>query len=163
MWACCSFSTIAHATDADFDTRFSYLNNEIVSTSEGISDLAFFALSLTGVQYKYGGNTPDTGMDCSGLVRFVFKEVVNKDLPRSSEEISRVGDEVGGHELRPGDLVFFNTLQRAFSHVGIYLGENKFIHSPASGGKIRIESMASRYWKQRFNGARRIVGWSGKP
>lgn len=155
---CCSFCTIAFAIDAEFEAQFSSSHNEVSRASEEISDLAFYALSLAGVQYKYGGSTPDTGMDCSGLVRFVFKEVVNKELPRSSEEISRLGSAVEDHELRPGDLVFFNTLQRAFSHVGIYLGENKFIHSPASGGKIRIENMALRYWKQRFNGGRRIVG-----
>lgn len=157
--ACCSFCTIVLAMDADVNTQIAFSTYEPTEDIEQTSNLAFLAVSLAGVQYKYGGNSPDTGMDCSGLVRFVFKEAANKDLPRSSEEISRVGSAVEDHELRPGDLVFFNTLKRAFSHVGIYLGEDKFIHSPASGGKVRIESMSLRYWKQRFNGARRIVGW----
>lgn len=96
-------------------------------------------------------------MDCSGLVRYVFKEAWNADLPRTSEEISRVGQRIEVQDLQPGDLVFYNTLKRAFSHVGIYLGGNRFIHSPARGGEVRIESMDVGYWKKRFNGARRIA------
>ena len=95
-------------------------------------------------------------MDCSGLVRYVFKQVWGKDLPRTSEQISHVGQQVDTNDLRPGDLVFYNTLRRGFSHVGIYLGDNKFIHAPSSGGQVRIESMDLSYWKKRFNGARRI-------
>lgn len=120
------------------------------------SELALQAMAMIGIRYKYGGNLPENGLDCSGLVRYVFKEVLGKELPRTSEEISRVGSEVDRSELQPGDLVFYNTLRRGFSHVGIYLGDNKFIHAPSSGGKVRIESMDVGYWKQRFNGARRI-------
>jgi cell wall-associated NlpC family hydrolase len=103
-----------------------------------------------------GGNTPESGLDCSGLVRHVFKQAWGTVLPRTAEEISKVGEQVDRQELRPGDLVFFNTLRRTFSHVGIYLGDNKFIHSPSAGGQVRIESMDLAYWKARFNGARRI-------
>ena len=95
-------------------------------------------------------------MDCSGLVRLVYKDAANIDLPRTSLEISREGEKINSDELQPGDLVFFNTLKRGFSHVGIYLGDNKFIHSPSAGGQVRIESMNIAYWKNRFNGARRI-------
>jgi cell wall-associated NlpC family hydrolase len=120
------------------------------------SELAMHAMALIGIPYKYGGNSPEQGMDCSGLVRYVFKEAWGTILPRTSEEISRLGETVDAHDLRPGDLVFYNTLRRAFSHVGIYLGDNKFIHSPSAGGEVRIERMDVSYWKKRFNGARRI-------
>lgn len=120
------------------------------------SELAIRAMSMIGIRYKYGGNAPESGLDCSGLVRYLFKDVWGTELPRTSEEISRLGEHVDTADLQPGDLVFYNTLRRAFSHVGIYLGDNKFIHAPASGGQVRIESMDVGYWKKRFNGARRI-------
>ncbi len=120
------------------------------------SELAMRAMALVGIRYKYGGNSPEDGLDCSGLVHFVFKEAWGTTLPRTVEEISRVGQEVQTYELRPGDLVFYNTLKRAFSHVGVYLGDNKFVHSPSSGGKVRIERMDVHYWQKRFDGARRI-------
>lgn len=120
------------------------------------SELVLQAMSMIGIRYKYGGNAPESGLDCSGLVRYVYKQVWGKDLPRTSEEISQVGQQVDTRDLRPGDLVFYNTLRRGFSHVGIYLGDNKFIHAPSSGGQVRIESMELSYWKKRFNGARRI-------
>lgn len=122
------------------------------------SELALQAMSMIGIHYKYGGTAPESGLDCSGLVRYVFKQVWGKDLPRTSKEISQVGQNVDTQDLRPGDLVFYNTLRRSFSHVGIYLGDNKFIHAPSPGGQVRIESMELDYWKKRFNGARRIDG-----
>lgn len=120
------------------------------------SELALQAMSMIGIRYQYGGNAPESGLDCSGLVRYVFKQVMGKELPRTSEEISRVGQKVEPGELQPGDLVFYNTLRRGFSHVGIYLGDNRFIHAPSAGGQVRIERMDISYWKSRFNGARRI-------
>lgn len=120
------------------------------------SELALQAMSMIGIRYQYGGTVPETGLDCSGLVRYVFKQVWGKELPRTSEELSHVGQRVDTAELQPGDLVFYNTLRRAFSHVGIYLGDNKFIHAPSAGGEVRIESMDVGYWKKRFNGARRV-------
>jgi cell wall-associated NlpC family hydrolase len=125
-------------------------------STDRTSELAMRAMALVGVQYRYGGNSPEDGMDCSGLVGYVFKETWGMDLPRTSEEISRIGKKVERHELLPGDLVFYNTLKRAFSHVGIYLGDNKFVHSPSAGGQVRIERMDVNYWEKRFNGARRI-------
>lgn len=121
------------------------------------SELAIRAMSMIGIRYKYGGNLPESGLDCSGLVRYLFKEVWGANLPRTSEEISRLGEHVDTRDLQPGDLVFFNTLRRGFSHVGIYLGDNQFIHAPSTGGEVRIESMNISYWKKRFNGARRII------
>ena len=127
------------------------------------SDLAVEAMSMLGIKYRYGGNTPETGLDCSGLVRYVFKAALGTDLPRTAAEISRVGEKIDSHDLQPGDLVFYNTLRRGFSHVGIYLGDSKFIHSPSAGGEVRIESMDIAYWKKRFVGARRIVEDSDTP
>jgi hypothetical protein len=121
------------------------------------AEVVFRALSLLGVNYRFGGNTVDSGLDCSGLVRLVFHETLGLPLPRRSEEISRVGGAIPAHDLQPGDLVFFNTLRRAFSHVGIYIGNNQFVHAPSSGGSIRVESMGSDYWTRRFDGARRLL------
>lgn len=119
-------------------------------------DLVGRALSLVGINYRFGGSTPERGFDCSGLVRHVFRDVLGLNLPRTSKGISRVGNAVAKDELKPGDLVFFNTLRRTFSHVGIYLGDHRFIHAPSSGGEVRIDDMREHYWLARFNGARRI-------
>lgn len=132
------------------------LGHRAAEFSTRASELAMQAMGMIGIHYKYGGNTPESGLDCSGLVRYVFKEAWGSDLPRTAVEISRVGETINQKDLQPGDLVFYNTLKRGFSHVGIYLGNSKFIHSPSAGGRVRIESMEVSYWKQRFNGARRI-------
>lgn len=124
---------------------------------ERASGLVSKAVDFIGVRYKRGGNTPEQGLDCSGLVRLVFKDTLGIHLPRTASEISRAGEKIDPDELQPGDLVFYNTLRRGFSHVGIYMGNNKFIHAPSSGGRVRIESMNVGYWKKRFNGARRIT------
>lgn len=115
------------------------------------------ALSYLGIRYRFGGTSPSTGLDCSGLVLNVFRNAVGLNLPRTASEMATLGDKIGRQELKPGDLVFFNTMRRAFSHVGIYLGDGKFVHAPASGGKVRVENMSAQYWAQRFNGARRLV------
>jgi cell wall-associated NlpC family hydrolase len=121
------------------------------------SDLALAAIGMIGIRYQRGGTTPENGLDCSGLVRYVFMQSWGAVLPRTAADISKVGQKVKTQDLQPGDLVFYNTLRRGFSHVGIYLGDNKFIHSPSAGGQVRIESMDMAYWKQRFDGARRIA------
>lgn len=128
------------------------------ATSRRLADLALRAMGYLGVSYRYGGSDPQHGFDCSGFVRYVFNEALGVTLPRRSEEMGRIGERVDARALRPGDLVFFNTLRRAYSHVGIYLGEDKFIHAPAHGGEVRIENMKERYWARRFDGARRITG-----
>lgn len=120
-------------------------------------DLTLYALSLNGTAYRYGGSDPDSGLDCSGFVGHVFREVTGLDLPRSAQAISRLGRKIGIEELKPGDLVFFNTLRRAFSHVGIYLGNQQFIHASSSKtGDVMISSLREAYWAKRFDGARRI-------
>lgn len=115
------------------------------------------AMSLEGIKYKYGGSSPETGFDCSGFVSYVYNKAANIKLPRTSRGISRVGNDVHKNALQAGDLVFFNTTKRAFSHVGIYVGDGKFIHSPRTGSFVRVESMHVSYWKNRYNGAKRLA------
>lgn len=124
--------------------------------SNKAQEVLFQALSLTGIQYKYGGNTPETGFDCSGFVRYVFSQAAQITLPPTARSISQLGKTIKKDELQPGDLVFFNTLKAAFSHVGIYMGDNKFIHAPRAGANVRVENMETSYWRSRFNGAKRI-------
>jgi cell wall-associated NlpC family hydrolase len=119
-------------------------------------DVVVGALNMIGVRYRWGGNTPDSGLDCSGFVRYVFQDTLGLALPRRAEEMSRVGEKVRMSELQPGDLVFFNTMRRTFSHVGIYIGDNKFVHSPSTGSTIRVDDLDDRYWETRYTGARRI-------
>ncbi|CAH2906708.1 MAG: Cell wall-associated hydrolases (invasion-associated proteins) [uncultured Paraburkholderia sp.] len=119
-------------------------------------DVVVGALNMIGVRYRWGGNTPDSGLDCSGFVRYVFQDTLGMTLPRRAEEMSRVGEKVRMSDLKPGDLVFFNTMCRTFSHVGIYIGDNKFVHSPSTGSTIRVDDMDDGYWEKRFTGARRI-------
>jgi hypothetical protein len=121
------------------------------------TELVVRALDLLGVNYKWGGSSPESGLDCSGLVRHVFAEAAGLVLPRRSEEISRAGTPIARTELRPGDLVFFNTLRRTFSHVGIYIGDGRFVHAPSAGGAVRVERMSGPYWASRFNGGRRLI------
>jgi cell wall-associated NlpC family hydrolase len=142
------------------DTTVSFVNRMLdgAQTSVGVAqDALEKALDLVGIRYRRGGSTPESGFDCSGFVGHVFREGLGLYLPRSSKEISKTGESVQKDELQPGDLVFFNTMRRAFSHVGIYLGDDKFIHSPRVGGKVRVEDMNDGYWKKRFNGARRVT------
>ena len=119
--------------------------------------MAKTALNFLGVRYVRGGTDAETGFDCSGFTRHIFERTIGLILPRSADEQARAEGTVAiaREELRPGDLVFFNTLRRTFSHVGIYLGEGKFIHSPRAGGTVRVEDMGVSYWQARYTGARR--------
>lgn len=121
-------------------------------------NLSVFALGMIGVNYRWGGTTPETGLDCSGLVRYVFQQVTGVTLPHNAKELSRVGQKVSLRELAPGDLVFFNTRRFAFSHVGIYLGNNRFLHAPATGRDVEVATFDASYWQKRYNGARRLIG-----
>lgn len=120
-------------------------------------DLILKGLELVGIKYRRGGTDPDNGLDCSGFVQVVFKDAIGLLLPRTAHEQSEVGNVIDKNELKAGDLVFFNTMRRAFSHVGIYLGDNRFMHAPRSGAEIRVEDMSQSYWTKRYSGARRIV------
>jgi cell wall-associated NlpC family hydrolase len=119
-------------------------------------ELALQALGFLGIRYKYGGNSPATGFDCSGLVRYVVGQAIGLVLPRDSRGISEIGSQVATTELQPGDLVFFNTMRKPYSHVGIYVGDQRFIHAPATGGAVELVNMGERYWQSRFDGARRL-------
>ena len=119
------------------------------------SDLVVNAMGYLGVPYRRGG-TGIQGFDCSGFVQAMYENTLGLVLPHNAKAQAAVTEKIDKSELQPGDLVFFNTLRRAFSHVGIYVGEGKFIHSPRSGGEVRIEDMRDSYWVKRFNGARRV-------
>ena len=119
-------------------------------------ELVIHALTLLGVNYKYGGGSADSGFDCSGLVSHVFQQVIGLTLPRNSQAMSKVGKKIDKTDLQPGDLVFFNTRRRPFSHVGIYIGEERFVHAPRRGRDVEVSNLHSRYWNTRYNGARRV-------
>jgi cell wall-associated NlpC family hydrolase len=119
------------------------------------ADLVVRALALVNSPYRYGGRTP-AGFDCSGFVGYVFAEAAGLILPRRSEDIVRVGDPLERDRLVAGDLVFFNTLGRRYSHVGIYIGDGRFVHAPARGGRVRVERISDPYWRARYNAARRL-------
>ncbi|WP_087722822.1 C40 family peptidase [Pandoraea sp. PE-S2T-3] len=138
------------------ESRVQRAQKLLSNVTDKASDVVLGALNYIGVRYKYGGNTPDSGLDCSGFVRYVFQDTLNFMLPRRSEEMSQVGERIAKTDLKPGDLVFFNTMRRSFSHVGIYIGGDKFVHAPATGGKIRVETLSESYWSARYNGARRV-------
>ena len=121
------------------------------------SDLVVTAMGFLGVPYRRGGNSAETGFDCSGFVRNIYQQTLGLLLPRQASEQAASTEKIDKKDLQPGDLVFFNTMRRAFSHVGIYVGDGKFIHSPRSGGKVRVEDMQESYWQKRFNGARRVA------
>lgn len=125
--------------------------------SSRTSDLVINALSFLGVRYKYGGDHASRGFDCSGFVRRVYQETVGLVLPHNAAQQSHEGERVAEDQLRPGDLVFFNTLRRAFSHVGIYIGNGQFVHAPRPGEKVQIANLDSPYWARRFDGARRLI------
>ncbi len=127
------------------------------------SELVVTAMSFLDVPYRRGGNNAETGFDCSGFVRAMYEQSVGLLLPRRAEQQAAATQRIDKSDLQPGDLVFFNTLRRTFSHVGIYVGEGKFIHSPKPGAQVRVESMGVSYWASRFDGARRVTSASAEP
>jgi cell wall-associated NlpC family hydrolase len=122
------------------------------------SDLVSNALGFLGVRYKRGGNSADTGFDCSGFVKATYEKTVGLILPRKASQQAAATEQIDKSELQPGDLVFFNTMRRAFSHVGIYIGEGKFIHAPKPGAEVRVDDLGKSYWSRHFDGARRVLG-----
>jgi cell wall-associated NlpC family hydrolase len=122
------------------------------------SELVFNAMGFLGVPYRRGGNSADTGFDCSGFVRAMYEQTIGLVLPRRANEQAAATQAIDRKDLQPGDLVFFNTMRQTFSHVGIYVGEGKFIHSPKPGALVRVEDMGVAYWARRFDGARRVQG-----
>lgn len=132
-------------------------SQRLEATRDRTSEVLVYALSLIGVKYKFGGNSVATGFDCSGFVNHVFGEIAGVALPRNSEAIAQRGMVIDKNELQSGDLVFYNTRSRANSHVGIYLGNNTFVHAPSRGKGVEVVDMTDNYWQKRFNGARRLA------
>ncbi|KJA12334.1 hydrolase [Acidovorax temperans] len=131
------------------------------TVADRASDLVVNAMGFLGVPYKRGGNSAETGFDCSGFVRAIYQQTVGLVLPRRADQQAASTQVIDKKELQPGDLVFFNTMRRTFSHVGIYVGDGKFIHSPRSGSEVRVEDMRQSYWQRRFDGARRVAPTAG--
>ena len=160
-----SGSAAAQNTPAASDELGSWLANkgllsQMTQASQSVtskaSELVVHAMGFLGVPYQRGGGTVETGFDCSGFVKAIFEQTVGLVLPRKAEQQAADTQRIDKKELVPGDLVFFNTMHRAYSHVGIYVGDGKFIHSPKPGAEVRIESLAAAYWNRRFDGARRV-------
>ena len=129
----------------------------VTGAGDRASELVVNAMGFLGVPYRRGGNSAETGFDCSGFVRAMYQSTVGLILPRRANEQAAATEKIDKKDLQPGDLVFFNTMRHAFSHVGIYIGEGKFIHSPKPGAQVRVEDMGVAYWKRRFDGARRVL------
>ena len=133
------------------------LGDTIHQATDRAADLMKNAMGALGVPYRLGGTSAETGFDCSGFVRAMFQQTVGLMLPRTAAEQAAATTRIEKADLKPGDLVFFNTLRRTNSHVGIYMGDGKFIHSPRTGSHVRVENMNISYWQTRFDGARRVL------
>jgi len=133
--------------------RFTGRVTDLPPTDQG-REVVLFALSLLDTGYHFGGRNPEAGFDCSGMVIYIFAQSAGITLSGSAADIARRGAKIDRTQLRPGDLVFFNTRKKHFSHVGIYIGDNRFIHAPSTDGKVRIDDLGSRYYTERYEAAR---------
>lgn len=151
----CSVAPVTYKDMLDGDEVYSpYAKYFILDDPTYRNEIVAQALGLTGTKYKWGGNTPRDGMDCSGLVIYVVKQVSNHNLPHHAAAIARMTRPIKRKELAPGDLVFFNTMQRRYSHVGVYIGNNRFVHSPTAGQTVRVDSLKERYYAEHLDGLR---------
>ena len=123
---------------------------------EQAGEVVMYALGLMDIDYRFGGKNPEGGLDCSGMVGYIYRNALGVELPPNAARIAQIGREIGTASLAPGDLVFFNTTGKRFSHVGIYLGEDRFIHAPSSNGKIKISNLKSGYYAKRLEAARTL-------
>ena len=150
-----------YAWTADVRGQLADLGHDVAGQARDVAgrttDLVATAMGFLGVPYRRGGTSAETGFDCSGFVRTIFEQTRGLVLPRKASDQAASTEKIEKKDLKPGDLVFFNTMRRTFSHVGIYIGDGKFIHSPRTGLRVRVEDMQESYWKKRFNGARRVV------
>lgn len=159
-------SSLEIAKDVPKETMFQVGKSYFARVSDRLADsvtvksdeLINRAMEVIGVRYRWDAELPQSGLDGSSFVGYVFKDKLGFLLPRKSTQMSRVGKPITRDELQPGDLVFFNTMRLTFSHVGIYVGDNKFIHSPSKGTSVRVDDLGSLYWDKRFDGARRLDG-----
>ncbi|MDN7181126.1 NlpC/P60 family protein [Caballeronia sp. SEWSISQ10-4 2] len=143
------------ASNRTFATPSGFPN--FVDHSVGREEISIQAMSLVGVPYRWGGNTPEAGFDCSGLVRYVVDRAASVNLPRTTADMSGRGESVEPDEVAPGDLIFFNTTGRPHSHVGIYVGKLRFVNAPSTGGTVRLDYLTNPYWAKRFDGIRRVA------
>lgn len=141
----------------NFTTQLDKASQAVSDTANGLVSTAF---GFLGVPYKFGGTDTETGIDCSALVMLIYKESLGMVLPRTAAEQAKASQSIEEKDMKPGDLVFYNTMKRTFSHVGIYIGDGKFIHAPRTGAIVRVEEMDQTYWKKRFDGARRVIAQS---
>ena len=142
----------------DFSTRLANtITSGLGNRVAGAQNLVLSAMGYLGIPYRFGGASPEAGFDCSGFVQYVFKHKAGLILPRSSFDQIRQGIAVAREELQVGDLVFFNTMRATASHVGIYIGNDRFVHSPRRGREVEVSELRDGYWKKRFNGARRLL------
>ena len=148
-----SDDTVRLLNDHGLLNRIGQVGNQV---GAGASELVNRALGFLGVPYRRGGTSAETGFDCSGFVRSIYQQTAGLLLPRSAAQQAAATQRIDKAELKPGDLVFFNTMRRAFSHVGIYVGNGKFIHAPKPGAEVRVEDLGVAYWAKRFDGARRV-------
>jgi hypothetical protein len=130
---------------------------DFVDHSVGREEISIQAMALVGVPYRWGGNTPEAGFDCSGLVRYVVDRAASVNLPRTTADMSVRGESIEPGEVAPGDLIFFNTTGRPHSHVGIYVGKLRFVNAPSTGGTVRLDYLTNPYWAKRFDGIRRVA------
>jgi cell wall-associated NlpC family hydrolase len=135
-------------------TPASQASQAVRAFSAAGSEVALYAMGMIGIGYRFGGKMPEAGLDCSGMVSYIFKRAAGLRVQGSAADIARQGQEIEPDELRAGDLVFFNTLNRMFSHVGIYIGDGRFVHAPSANGKVRIDSLDNSYYAQRYHMAR---------
>jgi hypothetical protein len=145
----CSSSRISPNEDADYPDRPGRVSEDRAR------ELTFLALSLVDTPYRYGGNTPQGGFDCSGLIVYVYRTAADLELPRTVAQLAEVGHGVPVRAARTGDLVFFNASGR-FSHAGIYVGSGRFVHAPSTGGRVRLDGVFARYWRPRLASVRRV-------
>lgn len=136
---------------------------KFVDHSVGQEEISIQAMSLVGVPYRWGGNTPTSGFDCSGLVRYVIGRAADVNLPRTTADMSSRGVSIDPDQIAPGDLIFFNTTGRPHSHVGIYVGKLRFVNAPSTGGTVRLDYLTNPYWAKRFDGIRRVAPPRAKP
>ena len=151
--ACSTFSPRT-SSEASSSPRIAHFKND---TSVGSEDISIAAIGLVGVPYRYGGNTPAGGFDCSGLIAYVFNKSFGIQLPRTIQQMSNAGRGIGQQAPAPGDLVFFNTTGERYSHAGIYVGKGRFVHAPSAGGTVRLDRIDAPYWASRYTEARRVA------
>lgn len=120
-------------------------------------NVLFHAFNLVGTPYRWGGNSPETGFDCSGLINYVFSETAGLSLPRTTAGLSELPNAAPSGDLRPGDLLLFSTQGRRVNHAGIYIGEGRFLHAPSTGGRVRIDDLQASYWQRSYKSARRVL------